>query len=280
MKKSNLKFIATFCLGLFVLSSNAQSPQKMSYQAVIRNSSNTLVASTPVGMKISILQGTSTGTVSYSETQTPTTNINGLASFEIGGGTVVSGTLSAINWANGPYFIKTETDPTGGTAYSISSTTQLLSVPYALYAEKSGSPTLVSAFQPIGCSQLVAVTYTAQKIANVGTFNKVNAGTFIDLNFQTIIQVGTFTGAAGVVYEIRVDDVATTIGNATALQKQTGIPSMANFFGIFSGLAPGTHTVSLWVKTTNPGTTASNASYDPGCFNSSGTNIVLVKEYR
>ncbi|OYU94929.1 MAG: hypothetical protein CFE21_14720 [Bacteroidetes bacterium B1(2017)] len=113
----------------------------MSYQAVVRNSSFALVVNTTIGMKISILQGTSTGAVVYSETQTPVTNANGLATIEIGGGTVVSGTFASINWANGPFFIKTETDPAGGTAYSITSTTQLLSVPYALYAANSGSST-------------------------------------------------------------------------------------------------------------------------------------------
>lgn len=112
----------------------AQAPQKMSYQAVIRNSSNALVTSTPVGMQISILQGSSTGTAVYVETQTPTTNANGLVSLEIGGGTVVSGGFSTIDWANGPYFIKTETDPTGGTTYSIVGINQLLSVPYALFS--------------------------------------------------------------------------------------------------------------------------------------------------
>ena len=111
----------------------AQVPQKMSFQAVIRNSSNTLITSTLVGMKISVLQGSPTGTVAYSETQSPTTNANGLVSLQIGAGAVVSGTFTAINWANGPYFIKTETDPTGGNAYSISGTSELTSVPYALF---------------------------------------------------------------------------------------------------------------------------------------------------
>jgi hypothetical protein len=115
----------------------AQAPQKMSYQAVIRNSSNALVTSTAVGMKISILQGSTSGTVVYSETQTPSTNANGLVSLEIGSGSPVTGTFAGINWATGPYFIKTETDPTGGTAYSITGTNQLMSVPYALYAAKT-----------------------------------------------------------------------------------------------------------------------------------------------
>jgi len=113
----------------------AQSPEKMSYQAVIRNNLNTLVTNQPIGMRISILQGSANGTVEYLETQTPTTNGNGLVSIEIGGGAVVSGTFSSIDWANGPFFITTETDPTGGTTYTITGTSQLLSVPYALHAK-------------------------------------------------------------------------------------------------------------------------------------------------
>jgi hypothetical protein len=119
---------------LFTLSVFAQAPQKMSYQAVIRNSSNALLTSTRVGMQISVLQGSSTGAAVYVETQTPSTNSNGLVSLEIGTGKVVKGTFAGINWANGPYFIKTETDITGGTAYSIAGTNELMSVPYALFS--------------------------------------------------------------------------------------------------------------------------------------------------
>ncbi len=119
----------------------AQAPQKMSYQAVIRNNSNVLVISSPVGMKISLLQNTANGVVVYSETQSTNTNTNGLVSLEIGSGTVVSGSFVSIDWSAGPYFIKTETDPLGGINYTISGTSQLLSVPYALYAANSGSST-------------------------------------------------------------------------------------------------------------------------------------------
>ena len=112
-----------------------QSPQKMSYQAVVRNSSNQLVVNQKVGMQITILQGSATGTEVYSETQTPTTNANGLVSIEIGGGAG----FSTIDWSTGSYFIKTETDPTGGINYTISGVSQLLSVPYALYAKTAGN---------------------------------------------------------------------------------------------------------------------------------------------
>jgi hypothetical protein len=135
-----MKRIFTIVAALMMTASVwAQSPAKISYQAVVRDASNGLVASQSVGMQISILQGSASGTVVYSESHAPSTNINGLVSIEIGGGSVVSGTFSTIDWSDGPYFIKTETDPTGGTSYSITGTSELMSVPYALYAETSGS---------------------------------------------------------------------------------------------------------------------------------------------
>jgi uncharacterized protein (TIGR02145 family) len=130
-----MKKIFTLIVSLiFAVVVFAQVPQKMSYQSVIRNSSNQLVTSHVVGMRVSILQGSATGIAVYVETQTPTTNANGLATIDIGGGTAVSGTFAVIDWSTGTYFIKTETDPAGGTSYTITGISQLLSVPYALYA--------------------------------------------------------------------------------------------------------------------------------------------------
>ena len=135
-KTLNMKKLFTFIPAVFLyINLFAQAPQKMSYQAVIRNSSNNLVTNTPVKMKISILQGSTTGTSIYSELHSASTNANGLASIEIGGGNSPQGAFSSINWGNGTYFLKTETDPTGGDNYTITGTTQLLSVPYALYAK-------------------------------------------------------------------------------------------------------------------------------------------------
>ena len=135
-----MKKIITVCAAIMITAGVfAQSPNKMSYQAVIRNSSNALVTNQGVGMQISILQGSSSGTAVYIETQTPSTNANGLVSLEIGSGIPVTGTFAGINWATGPYFIKTETDPTGGTAYTIAGTNQLMSVPYALFSA-NGTP--------------------------------------------------------------------------------------------------------------------------------------------
>jgi hypothetical protein len=123
--------------GILTASVWAQSPQKMSYQAVIRNADNNLVTNQSVGIRISILQGSVTGTEVYKEifNPNPQTNANGLVTIDIGSGIVITGTFASINWANGPYFIKTETDPTGGTNYTIVGTSQLLSVPYAFHSK-------------------------------------------------------------------------------------------------------------------------------------------------
>lgn len=126
-----MKKLFTFlAIVLASLSLFAQTPNKMSYQAVIRNSSNALVSDTNIGMEINILKGSPSGTVVYTETQKPTTNRNGLVSIEIGGGEG----FNSIDWTNGPYFLETKTDPTGRTNYTITGTSQLLSVPYALHA--------------------------------------------------------------------------------------------------------------------------------------------------
>src|SRR6056297_2149337 len=134
--------VATLVTFTFYLSTAfGQSPNGMSYQAVIRDASDNLITDTEVGMQISILQDSESGTAVYVETQTPTTNANGLVSIEIGAGTVEDGDFSAIDWTDGPYFIKTETDPAGATSYTITGTSQLLSVPYAMHAKTADSVT-------------------------------------------------------------------------------------------------------------------------------------------
>ena len=133
------KFTIFLTLLLCATAILAQAPEKFTYQAVVRNASNQLVSSQAVGVRISILQGGINGNLTYMETQTAVTNANGLITLQIGGGNVLQGIFADIDWSNGPYFLKTETDPDGGSNYSITSTQQLLSVPYALYAKDAGN---------------------------------------------------------------------------------------------------------------------------------------------
>jgi hypothetical protein len=118
----------------------AQAPQKMSYQAVIRDGGGNLLLNQGIGMRISILNTT---TPIFIETQTAKTDANGLVTLEIGAGSVVLGKFTSIDWSAGDYTIKTETDPTatGGTTYTITGTSKLLSVPYALHAKTAESIT-------------------------------------------------------------------------------------------------------------------------------------------
>lgn len=137
MKKS----IIFLCALFFAVCALAQPPQKMSYQAVIRDASGALVMNGLIGVRITVLQNSPTGPVKYAETHTVVSNANGLASLEIGTGTPVTGTFAGIDWSTGPYFLKTDTDPNGGTSYSVTTTSQIMSVPYALYAERSAEIT-------------------------------------------------------------------------------------------------------------------------------------------
>ena len=126
--------LSAMCVSLITL---AQSPQLLNYQAVARNSGGQPVTNQAIGLRFSVLQGSAAGTTIYQETQTTTTNASGLFTVSIGGGTIVSGTMLGIDWKNGSKFLKVEIDPAGGASYILSGTTQLLSVPYALYAEKT-----------------------------------------------------------------------------------------------------------------------------------------------
>ena len=117
----------------------AQAPEKFTYQAVVRNANNTLVANAQVGVRVNILQGTATGSAVYSETHMVSSNANGLVTLNIGAGSVLHGSFANIDWADGPYFLKTDIDPNGGNDYNITSTQQLLSVPYALYAKEAAN---------------------------------------------------------------------------------------------------------------------------------------------
>jgi uncharacterized protein (TIGR02145 family) len=126
-----------FCGLLLSLGMFAQSTQAFSYQSIIRDADNNLVKNAEVGMYITLMQGAPGTTNIYNETQTVTTNENGLLTTTIGNSTG----FSDINWTNPPYFLTVYIDLNGGTDYTIEFTTQLLSVPFALHAISAESIT-------------------------------------------------------------------------------------------------------------------------------------------
>lgn len=165
------KLFTIFAAVLLTVSVFAQSPEKMSYQSVIRDANNYLITNQSVGIRISLLQGSSSGTVIYTETQTATSNRNGLVTIEIGAGTT-DDDFSSIDWANGPYFILCASDPAGGTSYTITGTSQLLSVPYALHAK---TVEIVNETDPAYTSS-PAAGITAADLSNLGNLSGVNTG--------------------------------------------------------------------------------------------------------
>ncbi|MGM8363537.1 hypothetical protein ACSV4D_16610 [Flavobacterium sp. ARAG 55.4] len=126
----NLLFFLIFAVNIW-----AQSPEKISYQAIIRGQDNSLIVNSKISLSIIIHQNSSKGTTVFQETHTVYTNNNGLISVEIGTGNNISGSFANIPWERGPFFIETQVDASGGTNYNLIGVTQLLSVPYALHAK-------------------------------------------------------------------------------------------------------------------------------------------------
>ncbi|MFO7574648.1 MAG: LamG-like jellyroll fold domain-containing protein [Bacteroidales bacterium] len=132
------RILLTFSTIVLAVTLSAQAPQAFKYQTVVRNSDGSaVIASQTVAFRISILQGSITGTESYVETHSVPTNEFGLAAFNIGEGTPVTATFSSVDWAAGPFFVKVEIDPANGTDFEEVGTSQLLSVPFAMYARTS-----------------------------------------------------------------------------------------------------------------------------------------------
>lgn len=227
--KKIFTLVATMAVALI---SVAQSPQKMSYQCVVRNTSGALVTNHAVGLRISILKGSATGSVVFSETYSPVpqTNANGLLTIEIGSGTASVGTFSVIDWSSGPYFLKTETDPDGGTGYTIAGTTQLLSVPYALYAKTAangfsgawaditGKPTTLSGYGITDADgsitnelQTISLSGTLLTLSNGGgTVTLPSSGGGDNWGTQTVVSDATLTGAGTTASPLAVVNSAIT----------------------------------------------------------------------
>jgi len=179
---------------LTTISIFAQSPEKMSYQAVLRDAGGTLVSSQSVGMQISILAGSDAGTAVYVERQTATTNINGLVSIEVGSGTS-SDDFSLIDWASNTYFIKTETDPLGGINYTVMGTSALLSVPYALQATNSDNG--ITAEQASAISENTAKEGYTEALVSANTDVVANALAIATLETDVVANAFWLEDGAG-----------------------------------------------------------------------------------
>ncbi len=416
-------FLITLCLALYV-SVSAQSPQMFKYQAVLRNSSGAIVPNEPVSVRFTILQGAAATTTVYSETQSLTTDANGLLNTAIGSGTPVSGAISSIDWAAGPAYLHVETDPGNSGTYTDFGSSQLLSVPYAMYAESagntfsgdyndllnkpdftgwdvnasndfdgqygslSGAPTNVSSFvndagyltsytetdgdvtnelqllsisndtiyltnggfvklpagfdgqysslsgAPANVSaftndagyiteeidttdeiQTLSIsndtlmissgnaiklpgmkitefviptafvnTYTATtnleyfKIGDIGTFNKENDNTLLELIMNCHVVVSSYSGTNGLYFQVRIDDQPTSFGKMEFVAFNPN--SAYTYFtptGFFPGISSGQHTISVWAGIYWAGGTVTGVMVNPGGYNFASR--MMVKEF-
>jgi hypothetical protein len=214
-----MKKYISLIIGLIIsLSSFSQSPEKISYQAVIRNASGDLIKNSSIGFKISILQSSASGSPVYVETQTPVTNENGLITLEIGGGAAITGLFSSISWGDGPFYLKTEADPNGGTNYTVTGTTQILSVPYALYSKTTSN---------IFSSDLLVNSLTVGRgngsIATNAAFG--NHALYVNTTGYSNVAIGSYA-----LYKDKIGHNSVAIGDSALYNNQTSwIPYFHNY---------------------------------------------------
>lgn len=190
----------------------AQVPQKINYQAVARNASGAVLANTNVSVRFTVHDGSAAGAAVYQETKSSlATNQFGLFTHEIGNGTVVSGAFNTISWGNGDKYLQVEVDPTNGTNYSINGTSQLLSVPYALYAGATGSA------NANGTINYVSKFKTATSLGNSQIVDDslavgIGTGLPLPLNHGAKLTVFTTKDSSVGIYGVYTGNIAGQIG--------------------------------------------------------------------
>lgn len=173
---------------------NAQAPDSFQYQAVARDATGNILDNKAVVFKISILQGSASGTVLYSEYHSIATNEFGLVSFEIGNGVVNLGSMSSIDWDSDSYFLQVELDPEGGVNFQYMGTSQLLSVPYALHAKTVELDLVDDAdADPTNELQVISLSGNDLILSNDGGTVTLNE-TGDDWGSQTVLTDATLSG--------------------------------------------------------------------------------------
>jgi len=205
----------------------AQAPQYLNYQGVARNSSGTIITAGNIGIQFEILQGSASGPLIYSEENFSAPSTAGIFTTAIGSGSNTTGTFSSINWAGGPYFIRVSIDPAGGTAFSAVGTSQLLSVPYALYAETAGNIPNFTAGNGISITSGTITNSSPNQTVNVSGPNVT--GTYPN---YTVTAGSTYTSGAGI--SISSGSIINTAPDQTITLASAGISSVTGSYPTFT----------------------------------------------
>lgn len=138
------RLLNTLIFCFFAVFAFAQTPQAICYQGGATDAEGAPLTTQNISIRASVVSGNANGPVEWSESHTTTTDEFGLFNVDIGTGTRVDGLqsqFSDIDWASGDYFLRVEMDAAGGNNYEMMGTTQILSVPYALFAEGANNAT-------------------------------------------------------------------------------------------------------------------------------------------
>jgi hypothetical protein len=135
----NIISLLLFCVALLTTAHAQVPPNAFNYSAVARDAAGDPIATSTIGIQVTILKTSPTGASQYSENHFVNTDAFGLFNLVIGAGAVQSGNMATIDWSNDTYYLKVGMDANGGSSFVTMGTTQLLSVPYALYAKSAGS---------------------------------------------------------------------------------------------------------------------------------------------
>ena len=262
MKK--IQLLTTLCFLLFTLFVNAQiPPNAFNYSAVARNAAGQPIATTTIGIQITILKTSPTGASQYSENHFVNTDAFGLFNLVIGAGAVQSGSMATIDWSNDNYYLKVGMDASGGINFLTMGTTQLLSVPYALYAKSAGTVSGgANETDPIFGSS-VASGISAVDTANWNNKqNQLIAGSNITINGNTI-NASASGGGSGI-----------TITSVSSAGDTLYLSNGQTF--IAGGNGGGTGALVLPTITTNAvtGITSNSATFGGSISNANGTQIM------
>ncbi|SDD15673.1 tail fiber domain-containing protein [Niabella drilacis] len=195
-------FFLFLSITLLMCFASAQAPLKFAFQGVARNAGGQAVANKTVSIRFTLHEGSEAGNTVFQETHQSLTNANGVFNVAVGGGTVIQGNMQSIKWGGAAYFLQAELDPSGGGAYSLISTTQLLSVPYALatrHISGSGSTNSGIGANTMGSStkaqaqDALAIGYTT----TASGVNAVSMGKLTAASGENAVSMGKLTIASG-----------------------------------------------------------------------------------
>ena len=177
----------------------AQSPEAFKYQAIARDASGNVIANQNVSFRISIIKTSATGTPVYVETHYSITNEFGLININIGEGSVIWGNFSNIDWGIDKYFIKVELDASGGSNYQSMGTSQLLSVPYALYSKSAGNVQNYTAGNGISITgNVIENTAPDQTVVLNGSGATTVTGAYPNFTISSTDNNTTYTAGSGI----------------------------------------------------------------------------------